>query len=152
VEAYSDGRFIASIPQLLFMVPLGALPVPIVAKERACQSDEEDGDGYYLGEFGGRLQSGQSLDGILDIGIGQTAMSQFMQNAIMPVGKRAIADTVKNAQDKPGHRGEQQGEEVEFTCFFPDPAQSIEQSEDGVKYQEEEIAKVKKERTHTCLR
>ncbi len=130
------------MPQLLFIALPGGLPVPIVAKERACQSDEEDGDGSNLGEFRGRLQSGQSLDGILDIGMGQTAMSQFMQNAIMPVGKRAIADAVKNAQDKPGCRGKQQGEEVEFTCFFPDPAQSVEQSEDGVKYQEEEIAKV----------
>ena len=123
-------------------MPLGSLPVPIVVKKRACQSDKEDGNGYYLGEFRGGLQSDQSLDGILDIGIGQAAMSQFMQNAVMPIGERAIADTVENTEDKPGSRGEQQGEEVEFTCFPPDPAQSVEQSEDCVKYQEKEIAKM----------
>ena len=62
----------------------------------------------------------------------------------MPVCTKAITPTIPNAKNKPGEGSEGYRYQVQFPCFFENPACHIKQCKCRVKYKEENIEELVK--------
>lgn len=88
------------------------------------------------------MNPGEPFCQVGHIWIGEAALSQFLQHPEMPIGKRAIADTVEYTQYEPGCAGKQEGKKVQSTRFLPYPSEKVKNNQGGMENDKKDIEKM----------
>jgi len=88
------------------------------------------------------VQAKQARHEVLHIRCFIRHLPEFCEHLPMPIGKRAISETIKQPKDKPGTSGKDQQNKVSNACSLPYPPKYVEDYYNQMKNQKEIVEEV----------
>ena len=75
------------------------------------------------------------------IGIRLVMNPEMFAHLPVPVGAKAVSPSKPGTQHKPGEGSQQEGKQVQFSCFWEDPSDHVKQDQRSMNAEEKSIEK-----------